>query len=528
MATSGSFNTGTYGSGDYKRGLTFSWTRVGTGIENGTPYSLINWTLKGFDGSTTKYQVTQNGYLNIANGRVWTQSGSTNLYNGTVLASGSNMKIWHNMDGTRTFSADAGAGINLYAVNCTGSGTWTLDTIPMYPTANQSLNSKTSSSIKMNWSSDSTIDYVWYSKDNGSNWIAVGSVNAKSGSYTISSLSANTSYNIKTRVRRSGTSLTKDSSALSVKTYAKTIPTISLSSKTSSSITVSSGCNVSVSSTQYRIKQGSGNYGNYQNGATFSGLSANTTYTIEVKKVGSESGETGTATLTVSTYNRTIPTIALSSKTVNSITVSSGCNVSVSSTQYRIKQGSGSYGSYQNSATFSNLNPNTSYTIEVKKVGSDSGEAGTATLTVSTYDIARITAPDFILGDNFNVTITNPSGQAIEFFMETLNGSTRENTIRIENTTAGTRTITLNDNELDMIYKKINTGTSTTIRIGVRTIGTYYAWQDKTCTLTGNQKTGHVKVNNSWKRAKMWVKVNGSWKRAVLWVKENNTWKKTI
>jgi len=523
MATSGSFTTGNYNG----KAIKFSWERTGTGIENGTPYSIIKWSLKGSGGSG--YHITQNGYLNIANGRVWTQSGSVNLYDGTVLASGSNMKIWHNLDGTRTFSADAGAGIFTNAVNCTGSGTWTLDTIPMYPTANQSLNSKTSSSIKMNWSSDSTIDYVWYSKDNGSSWNAVGSVNAKSGSYTISGLSANTNYNIKTRVRRSGTSLTKDSSALSVKTYAKTVPTISLSSKTSSSITVSSGCNVSVSSTQYRIKQGSGNYGNYQNGATFSGLSANTTYTIEVKKVGSDSGESGTATISVTTYNKTIPTISLSSKTVNSITVSSGCNVNVSSTQYRIKQGSGNYGNYQNSATFSGLSPNTNYTIEVKKVATDSKETGTATLSVTTYDIAKLTsAPNINFGDTARLLKTNPSGATNRIRVETLNPTV---TIATRDNIGNDYTISFNDSEWDTLYKKLGTNNSITIRYVVDTIvgnNTYFNWIDRILTIKGNQKTGHIKINNSWKRAKMYCKVNGTWKRAVLWVKENNTWKRTI
>ena len=62
----------------------------------------------------------------------------------------------------------------------------------------------------MNWSSDSTCNYVWYSL--GGNWIAVGGVNAKSGSYTISGLSANTTYNVTTIVRRADSNLTSASS----------------------------------------------------------------------------------------------------------------------------------------------------------------------------------------------------------------------------------------------------------------------------------------------------------------------------
>ena len=446
---------------------------------------------------------------------------STSTY--LEFVSGSNITIPHKSNGEQklriTFEVDGK--LSSYYPKGSISSTPKLTSIPRYATANQSLNSKTSSSIKMNWSSDSTIDYIWYSKDNGTSWTGVEVTDGTSGSYTISGLSSNTTYNLKTRVRRKDSQLTTDSSALSVTTHAKTVPTISLSSKTSSSITVTSGCNVTVSSTQYRIKKSSGTYGSYQTSATFSGLSANTTYVVEVKKVGSASGEAGTATVTVTTHQKTIPTISLSSKTVSSITVTSGCNVAVSSTQYRIKTSSGSYGSYQSSAIFSGLSPNTTYVVEVKKVGQASGESGTTTLTVNTYQIATIDIANFNLGDSFNIKITNPSGQSIEFFAETLINGQRENTIRVTSISAGTHTITFSDGELDMIYKKMGTGNSALIRIGVRTVGTYYDWKDVTCTLTGNQKTTHIGVNGSKKRAKVYLGVNGSVKRAVVWIGNN-------
>lgn len=103
--------------------------------------------------------------------------------------------------------------------NGTAYGTFSLKKIPRYATCNQSLNSKTETTIKMNWSSDNTIDYVWYSKNNGTSWTAVGSVNATSGSYSITGLTPNTTYNIKTRVRRKDSQLATDSNTLSVTTY---------------------------------------------------------------------------------------------------------------------------------------------------------------------------------------------------------------------------------------------------------------------------------------------------------------------
>lgn len=273
--------------------------------------------------STNKTTVTAAAYIKCTDHTAWANGLSQKLViDGTVftdsvdvsLSEGVTVKlitgsktITHSADGSKkiTISADCdlpdGAGYG--PVWGSASGTATLTTIPRYATSVQSLKSKTSSSITMNWSSDSTIDYIWYSKNNGSSWTGINVTDGKSGSYTISGLSAGTTYKIKTRVRRKDSQLTTDSSALSVTTYKKTTPTISLSSKTVNSITVSSSCNVTVSSTQYRIKKSGGSYGSYQTGATFTGLSPNTAYVIEVKKVGKDSGESGTATLSVTTYD---------------------------------------------------------------------------------------------------------------------------------------------------------------------------------------------------------------------------------
>jgi hypothetical protein len=393
-----------------------------------------SYTTKGSSGLTSKIDgttVKNNAAVDMSNTNTWQNFGERTI------------TVTHNANGTysasKTGSFTCTAGSSNYSL-ASGSASVTVKPkdIPRYATSNQSLKSKTSSSITMNWSSDSTIDYIWYSSNNGSSWTGVDVTDGTSGSYTITGLAANTTYNIKTRVRRKDSQLTTDSSSLSVTTHAKTVPTISLSSKT-----------------------------------------------------------------------------------VNSITVTSGCNVTVSSTQYRIKTSSGSYGSYQSSATFSGLSPNTTYVVEVKKVGQASGESGTTTLTVTTYQIATIDTANFNLGDSFNIKITNPSGQSIEFFAETLINGQRENTIRVTSISAGTHTITFSDGELDMIYKKMGTGNSALIRIGVRTVGTYYDWKDVTCTLTGNQKTTHIGVNGSKKRAKVYLGVNGSVKRVVVWIGNN-------
>ena len=177
--------------------------------------------------------------------------------------------------------------------------------------------------------------------------------------------------------------------------------------------------------------------------------------------------------------------------------------------------------------TISGLNPNTWYNIRTRirrtdsQLWTESGYIGG-----TTKDIAKvISASDFNFGDNPKINISNPSGESITYYVETLNPV--KNLLE-RRAVAGENTIEFTQEELDTIYKKMGTANSTTLRLGVATKGSYWHWQDKKCTLTGNQKTGHVKVNTSWKRSKRWVNVNGKWKRCVRWVNVNGTWKRCI
>lgn len=95
----------------------------------------------------------------------------------------------------------------------------TIDNIPRYPTISQSLSSKTETTISMNWSSDSTINNAWYSIDNGTNWVNIGNPNSTNGNYTISNLTANTSYNIKTKLQRADSGLSSITDTLQISTF---------------------------------------------------------------------------------------------------------------------------------------------------------------------------------------------------------------------------------------------------------------------------------------------------------------------
>lgn len=183
--------------------------------------------------NTTNYSIQPR--LVVANGYIGEYTGSTLTISGTGLTTSTTSKgtgnftsqtlgiltgnVTHNADGTKSVSMSSSIRFTAWGKTISVSGSADLPKIPRYATSNQSLNSKTETTIKMNWSSNSTIDYLWYSKDNGSSWTGVDVADGTSGTYTISGLSANTTYNIKTRVRRKDSQLTTDSSSLSVTTY---------------------------------------------------------------------------------------------------------------------------------------------------------------------------------------------------------------------------------------------------------------------------------------------------------------------
>ena len=130
MASSGSFNTSSYKTSDKTTHyLIFSWEESSQSIANNT--TTIKWTIKGY--SNGGYVKAQNITLKINNAVVFKHlvgtDGQINLYNGTVVASGTHT-ISHNDDGTKTFTAYLEGGLYIWEPNCSGSKTYTLDTIP--------------------------------------------------------------------------------------------------------------------------------------------------------------------------------------------------------------------------------------------------------------------------------------------------------------------------------------------------------------------------------------------------------------
>lgn len=123
MATSGSFITSKYNSAKW---LEFSWSVKSTDVANNK--TTISYTLKGKGNDTTTWHYAQKFKLVINGKTVYSSSTKIKLYDGTKVTSGT-LDIEHKADGTKTFSASAEAAIYTASVNCTGSKSFTLNTI---------------------------------------------------------------------------------------------------------------------------------------------------------------------------------------------------------------------------------------------------------------------------------------------------------------------------------------------------------------------------------------------------------------
>ena len=214
---SGSFNLTRTGSTSSYITFKCSWSSVPNTSTNKSTVT-VTVTASKSSSSTSPTYGTQNTSVTVGSASQ-SNSGSFNLApNKTITLLSKTFTVSHNSDGTKSVKISVDVGGNAMWAN--GSQTVTLDTIPRYATVKQSLSSKTETTATMQWTSDAVVDYIWYSTNNGSSWTGINVADGTSGSYTINGLSANTAYNIKTRVRRKDSQLTTDSSALAVTTYA--------------------------------------------------------------------------------------------------------------------------------------------------------------------------------------------------------------------------------------------------------------------------------------------------------------------
>ena len=133
MAKSGSFTT----TSKEGRSLTFNWSVKSQSVANNQ--TTINWSLVG-SGSYTAGWVTCGSFKVTIDGKqVYYSSTRINVYSNQVIASGT-YTFTHNNDGNKSFTAYVEAAIFDFAVNCSGSGTYSLPQIARQATITSAPN----------------------------------------------------------------------------------------------------------------------------------------------------------------------------------------------------------------------------------------------------------------------------------------------------------------------------------------------------------------------------------------------------
>ena len=148
MALSGTVNTTDY-QGRY---IQLTWTATQNKTKN---QSTITWTVKGAGEATNSYYNAGPFYVNVG-GTVKQSSTRINLYEGTTISAvGGSKTITHNSKGEASFTISVKAAIYQAGYNCTGSKTFTLNTIPRAATISSAKNFNDEGKPKMTFSNPS-------------------------------------------------------------------------------------------------------------------------------------------------------------------------------------------------------------------------------------------------------------------------------------------------------------------------------------------------------------------------------------
>ena len=133
MANSGSFTT----TSCEGRSLTFNWSVRSQNLASNQ--TTINWSLVGSGDYTYGWVSCGPFKVTIDGKQVYYSSTRVNVYSGTVIASGT-YTFTHDNSGNKTFSAYVEAAIYYFAVNCSGSGSWSLPSISRNATITKAPN----------------------------------------------------------------------------------------------------------------------------------------------------------------------------------------------------------------------------------------------------------------------------------------------------------------------------------------------------------------------------------------------------
>ena len=214
MANTITLETSKY-DGRYMR-LTCTQTSNGSTANSST----ISWTLEVLGGNSLYYstgptKVVINGTTVYSKDRLGYTSQVFPVKKGSVTGT---LEVPHNEDGTKSIAVSLSTAI-YDSTTRKDSDTWELDAIPRGAVITQSYSELTETSVKINWSTDSTIDELWYSHNDGFTWTKVDVEESRSGSFTINELTPNNLHYVRLQVKRKSTQVETISDRLPITTY---------------------------------------------------------------------------------------------------------------------------------------------------------------------------------------------------------------------------------------------------------------------------------------------------------------------
>lgn len=225
--------------------------------------STLTWTLTSAGGSAVYYTIdetiiTINGITVYSKARTNWEDRVFPAAKGSVSGS---LPVVHNSDGTKTATVEFFTRVYVFGSLDYG-GTMTLTNIDRTaPTVSCSVSGITASGFKIAANSSATADIWQYSLNGGSSWTQFSTTAGTTASITLSSLSANTSYSVKTRARKKSNQVYGTSGTVSAKTLGGAILN-SCNTVTADAAMVSLALNATVYNASYS------NYVTIKNGST--------------------------------------------------------------------------------------------------------------------------------------------------------------------------------------------------------------------------------------------------------------------